>query len=565
MTAYTGVIAVDTETNGEDIRDGRGFALGVSLAWRDSNGLQALYLPFRHIDSENCYTLSPFKDKLQTILLTHPIVFHNAKFDLSSLATLGLEVNKVFFYDTMVLAHLLNEELPYQGKGLDDLCKYYLKNDGKQMSPELAKFIATFGWARVPAESMSRYAAWDAALTLQLWEYFLPLLKREGIGAYWKEKVKFIHIVRGMEKAGVLINQEFCNSQAAAGHARMDEISREIGFSPSGRLNLKKLLIDTLHLPYIYHPKTNAPTFNKDAMLEYEVLLSHLNNPIAQLVLEFRGWQKAVSSNYEPYVRLLSPDGRLRPNYTHHRVKTGRMSCEMPNLQQIPKVNDKPWNGGMKSCFVAKPGYKLLEVDYSQLELRLGTAYAEDATLMQVFKEKRDIFTEMSLQLGLTRFETKTLVYSMQYGAGLNRISTVFNVPVSKAAEIRNNYFSTYPGFKKANDVAKRIVEQTSKIQLWSGRYRHFLDASYSHKAFNSVIQGGAADVVEAATIRCDTAGFNNSDCRLLLHVHDSLVWEVREDIFDKVVPEIQQVMTAVPEPFENVTFAADAHEWGKS
>src|SRR6185437_5333306 len=146
-------------------------------------------------------------------------------------------------------------------------------------------------------------------------------------------------------------------------------------------------------------------------------------------ILEYRGWSKTTSSNYRPYLALLSPDGRLRPNYKQHGTLTGRLSCEMPNLQQIPREGSKRWNGQLKKCFITlDPDEMLLEFDYSQLELRLGAAYAKEESLIQVFREGRDIFQEMAEALEMDRQSTKTMNYAIAYGAGVTRISNVLDI-----------------------------------------------------------------------------------------------------------------------------------------
>jgi len=306
-------------------------------------------------------------------------------------------------------------------------------------------------------------------------------------------------------------------------------------------------------------------TFDKNAMELYEQILERSDNSTAKLILAYRGWQKAVSSNYGPYLELLSPDGRLRPHYRHERTVTGRMSCEKPNLQQIPRVSDHPWNGELKGCFIPREGYTLYEADYSQLELRLATAYGNEETLKKVFEDGRDIFTEMSQGLGMSRQDTKTLTYSMQYGGGVTRIHNVFGVSKDRAADIRDNFFRTYPGFKKISNLAQVKAHKNRQVQLWSGRYRHFqFPKEEAHKAFNAVIQGGAADVMERSMLRVESAVDNEEECRMLLQVHDSIVFEVKKGCEDQYLPEIRHQMTSV-EPDFGVKFAVDIHEWGKS
>jgi DNA polymerase-1 len=267
---------------------------------------------------------------------------------------------------------------------------------------------------------------------------------------------------------------------------------------------------------------------------------------VASLIKEYRGWQKAVSAAYRPYLSLRGPDDRLRCSYKTHGTATGRLSCSEPNLQQIPKSSDKPWNGKVKNCFIAKPGFKLINADFSQLELRLATAYAGEEELKKVFEEGRDIFTEMSKQLGMSRHDTKTLVYSMQYGAGEQRIMDVFGVDRNEAKKIRANYFATYPHFRRLNERCTEKVEEAGKIKIWSGRYRHFDDRNDSYKAMNSVIQGGAADIVERIMVRCYEE-LESEDCSMLLQVHDSITFEVREPMVPQYIEKIQSWKMLTP------------------
>lgn len=557
-------IGIDTETNGEDIRDGRGFAMGISIAW--NGGDNGIYLPFRHRDKENNYDLSRWRDVLQRVLSRHRLVMHNAKFDLVSLATLGLKVDKVDYFCTMLLAHIVDENRPYSGYSLDSCAGYYLEGDHKKKDDDLKAWIKRYGWGTISTEMMAEYAAYDAVLALKLYQKLIPLLKGEKLIAYWREKQKTIEVVNAMEKNGIRIDVDLCKSMSSIGTYTMHDLVDALdGYIPSKPADLRYLLIEQLGLPYINKKRKNGtvtPTFDSGAMAVYEEVLSRTDNPTAQFILAYRGWQKAVSSNYDAYIRFLSPDGRLRCNYKLHGTHTGRMSCELPNLQQIPRHGSKPWNGEMKKCFIAKEGYTLIEADYSQLELRLGTAYARDQSLIGVFSEGRDIFTEMSEVLNMSRQDTKTFVYSTQYGGGNARISTVFNISLQEAAKIRGNYFKAYPGFQKASYRASELVKTNSKVQLWSGRYRHFLHAeAESYKSFNSLIQGGAADLMESTMWRLYSEGFNNGDCRLLLQVHDSMVLEVKNEILGETKKAVKDSMERVDARF-GVRFAVEIKDW---
>jgi DNA polymerase-1 len=242
------------------------------------------------------------------------------------------------------------------------------------------------------------------------------------------------------------------------------------------------------------------------------------------------------------------------------------MSCELPNLQQIPKSTDKPWNGQMKQAFVAKDGYELWEFDYKQLELRLATAYGKDQDLLDIFADpERDVFDEMAAILGMTRKDTKTLAYAIQYGAGAKHLSYVFRCSYKEASDRIEYFYHRFPGFRKASDRAKLAVRNLKgKLKIWSGRFRHFQSPKEWHKAFNSAIQGGAADIVERQMIKVVDGGWSDGErSRMLLQIHDSIVMEIRKDIVAEAVPAITAIMENV-EPDFGVRFAVDAHRWGE-
>jgi DNA polymerase-1 len=472
---------------------------------------------------------------------------------------MGLEV--AYFYDTIVLAHLVNENWP--SKELDWLTKNVLKDEGKIKSKAFQILAKKKGWGSIPATIMAEYAAHDAAMTLRLFEHLAPCLREEELMPMWNHKRDFmLRCLIPMAERGVRIDPELCRNKAAEGSSRLVQIVAELGLDPGKHNDLEELLLNRLGLAVVKRTEKGAVSFDKEAMEEYDFVLQSLDNPTAKLVKEFRGWQKAVSSNYLSYLHKVSPDGRLRCSYKLHGARTGRMSCSDPNLQQIPRKTDKDWNGEVKQCFVAEEGYQLWEFDYSQLELRLGTAYAKEKALLEVFQEGRDIFQEMADALGMERQPTKTFVYLTQYGGGVNRLSKSLGISRERAREIQTQYRNAYPGFHVVTERAKRHAEKWMKIPVWTGRFRHFQYADECRKAFNSIIQGGAADIVERTMLRCVDAGFNTDDCRMLLQVHDSIVFEIRDDLVEEYVPRIRECMEAVPD--FDVRFAVESKEWGK-
>lgn len=549
-------LSVDTETTGFNCVGGVDRCIGISIAAVIDGKPVAHYYGVHHEVGDNIdiSTLEQLKYVLED---GRPLIFANVQFDVLALESIDIRVADSPFYDILTMANMVDENNPIQ-KSLSQLSLRYLDEQGKLDTPQITKEKKS-GWKNTTPELMYEYAVADAVTTWRIWDQLMQHEEWLAIPAeVWEEKQKLIRVLLHMRRRGVRVDQQLAADMVRIGEARVEEIKTELGVNPASNKDMYELLIVQLGLPVLKESKkTGKPSFDKFAMEEYEVLLDQMDSPVANLIKEFRGWQKAISASYKPYLELVDSDGRIRCNYKTHGTVSGRLSCSEPNLQQVPKQSDKAWNGKVKECFVPKDGYTLVEFDYSQLELRLGTAYAGEESLKTVFNEGRDIFDEMSAQLGMTRQDTKTLVYSMQYGAGEKRIMAAFGVDQPKAKYLRENYFNTYPRFKALSDQATMMAEKNGKVKMWSGRYRHFHYKSDSYKALNSIIQGGAADIVERIMVRAFNE-IDNPECQLLLQVHDSLLWEIKTDKLDEYSERILDLMVDVQPDF-GVKFAVEA------
>lgn len=564
-------LAVDTETTGLKVATGDSICIGISIATVIDGVGYAHYFPTAH-SSFSSFNVSPSTVEKLGYVLTQQgrlLIFANVIFDTLSLDTVGIHVDGVpELVDICSMAHFCDENYP-KNKGVDSLSLYYLGESGKIKDPFVEKEKKT-GNQNITPEQMWDYAVMDAVSTWRVWDQLRQhpvwMALPDGL---WPEKRKLIRVLIQMRRRGVAIDVETATAMERIGTKKMAELKAELGMNPASHKDMQALLIDTLGLPILKtSKKTAAPSFDKEVMEEYDLILERMDRKEAVLIRDYRGWQKAVTASYRPFLELLDSDGRLRCSYKLHGTVTGRFSCSEPNLQQIPKASEKPWNGKVKECFIARPGYVLMEFDYSQLELRLGTAYANEEGLKQVFLEGRDIFEEMSGELGFNRDDTKRFVYSTQYGASSPRIMHAFSVDKPTAVKMLRHYYNTYPKFKNLSDICKSRVEQNLKLKLWSGRYRHFAYKSEGYKGMNSLIQGGAADIVERIMVRVFEEIDTEDECEMLLQVHDSLTFEIREDLVDDYAPRIKEMMEDVqavlPEGGDfDVRFAVDAKVWG--
>lgn len=572
------VIGLDTESSGLNQWE-KGYRVnGFSLAVRRGNNIISEYFPTHHIRGTNLEE-SEWRPILREAI-RHWIVCHNVNFDRKNVELLtGIRAGK--FFDTTRLTHLHNEnwggesDLAKKARSLENMTKEYLGYGAKKKSAEFEGLMKVYGFNEIAPSEIDEYACADAEGVLLLGEVVITKLNKSeptAVQYYYDIDLPNFNTLYDMKDLGISINQDFCREMKERGEYRMAEIREEIGFDPGKPTQLKPVLYDQLQLPVITNKKrqsdgsyTHTPTLDKNAMERYELILERQNNPLAGRILEYRGWGKAVSSYYKSYLELVDDDGRLRPDYAMHGTVTGRYACSKPNLQQIPKESDpkkpKPWSDGVKKSFQPAFGYELWEFDYSQLEFRMGAHFSREPKLLDVFNDPtRDIFNEMSADLGLPRQDCKTLTYSISYGAGAQRIMDVFGYNREKALRQISDFYANYPGLSDVSEHVKGIVEQYLKIKIWSGRYRHFRKSSDGFKAFNSFIQGGAADVVKHVMNRIRQ---ELPEVRMLLQIHDSIVFELPVGRIEEYKSAIAQIME---NPFEEpwrVRFAVDAHSIG--
>lgn len=502
--------------------------------------------------------------ELIEVIQNHPCLnFHHAKHDLRSLRNLGLNIEKVKkFYCTMLMAHM-NDENRFS-KELDYLCQMH-GLERKRKSELQDNIVKAFGWDYIPVEVIRPYGQNDAYITEDLHYKELPDFQSQGFdGELWDIEQDFCVLLGEMEDNGILIDQKFSEQELDRGLKVMREIRSDLGFNPNSPNELGKFLLEDLKLPPVGKKgKSGRYSFDKEHMKVYDELLERNNDHRAKQIMAYRGWMKTTSSNYKPYLERISHDGRFRTNFKQHGTDTGRLSASV--LHQIPKSSDKDWNGKLKRAFIPREGYTLWELDFSQLEFRLKAAYAHQENLIEVFNDPtRDIFSEMAVELGMSRDDTKTLNYTLSYGGGVPRISYVFGVSDVAAKAIRNNYFKRYPGFLKFTALAEQRAREQGFVRYWTGRRRHFMFESEYHKADNAAIQGGAFEIVKRRFLAVKRAGLLTSECLLNLQVHDSGVFEIENGKEKVYLPELKRVLENVEEDGDfGVKFRVDIKKWG--
>lgn len=561
-------VALDTENNGHlNLFDQDLVTHGFSITVKINGAYFSEYFPVAHSRGTN-YAREVWEPVIRKVI-TKKVIMHNAPHDMRSVADMLGEPDVApfkEFFDTTKMCHMVNENYP-KVYSLENCCKLYLGYPGKVKSFEFEALMKAFGWARISPMEIREYAEGDTEATYKLWEVIAGKLAAEA-GAenikYWKGiEMPNQKVLYRMKTLGVSIDLDFCKEWEERSERELYKLREELGFDPGKPTQLKPVIYDELKLPVIKNKKTGQPTLDRAAMERYDVMMEVSNNPLAKKIIQYRGWTKALTSYYRPYQEKVDWDGRLRPTYKSHGTLTGRFACADPNLQQIPKETEKkPWSAQVKSCFIPIEGHELWEFDYSQLELRLGAAFGNDTKLLEIFNDPtgRDIFTEMSAEMGWPRDSTKTFVYSVDYGAGKGRVSDVFGVSLEKAQSLIDDFYIAYPGLGFINQKSKAEAEGTGRLRLWSGRYRHFNGKEEGYKAFNSLIQGGAADMVKLVMNKIHA---ELPEVRMLLQVHDSLWFELPTARRDEYIVAIKNIMENPWPDNDRVIFKVDGHRVG--
>lgn len=536
---------------------------------------QGEYFAFSHGIGQNLPI--EWLPEVREVVNNAPVVtMHHAKHDLRALRNLGINRFNKPFICTMNMAHMTNENRFTTELG--PLSQSY-GGDHKDMSPAMKRIINGFGYAFIPVEMWLNYAANDAAITEYpvLENIYQEYQEQYGDTDLWDWEQRWTFALCDIEDAGVLIDTELAEREYFRGKKIMNEIQRELGFNPGSTDQLGTFLTEELGLPILKWTNggksgKRKPSFTKEVMERYDTLLEQRGDKRAKQILRYRGWQKCTGSSYLPYIERRSPvDNRLRTNYRQDRARTGRLTASI--LHQIPKNKKNEWNEHTKECIITEDGRTAWEADFRNLEFRLGTLYAvamdqsgKTSRLIDIFNDdSRDIFNEMADHNRITREPMKTTAYLIQFGGGAGKLSESLNVSELTAKGIISEYFGNYPGFRSAARFAERRANQNGYVKYWTGRRRHFQFESEHHKAFNSICQGGAFEIVKRQGTRLHESGLNNDECRMDLTVHDSFRFSIENGKEHIYLPEIRAIMEDVASlsaDLAGVNFSVEINKW---
>ncbi|WRC43016.1 DNA polymerase I [Helicobacter pylori] len=513
---------------------------------------EALFSPFSLEFLQNAF----FK------MLQHAcIIGHDLKPLLSFLkAKYQVSLENIRIQDTQILAFLKNPEKV----GFDEVLKEYLKEE--LILHEKIKDFKT----KSKVEKLEQLDMELNALK-RLCEYFEKGGLEEGLLALAREvETPFMKVLMGMEFQGFKIDapyfkrleQEFKNEL----HVLERQILELIGvdFNLNSPKQLSEILYEKLELPQ-----------NKSRSTDEKSLLKILDkHPSIALILEYRELNKLFNTYTTPLLRLKDKDDKIHTTFIQTGTATGRLSSHSPNLQNIPVRSPK----GLlirKGFIASSKEYCLLGVDYSQIELRLLAHFSQDKDLMDAFLKGRDIHLETSKALfgeGLAKEKrsiAKSINFGLVYGMGSKKLSETLNIPLNEAKSYIEAYFKRFPSIKDYLNRMKEEILKTSKAFTLLGRYRVFdftgandhIKGNYLREGVNAIFQGSASDLLKLGMLKVSERFKNNPSVRLLLQVHDELIFEIEEKNALELQQEIQRILNdevyPLKVPLETSAFVA--------
>ena len=549
-----GTFAFDTETTGLNPRSVQ--LVGISFATQAHSGW---FVPLPSERSEAAQVLDVLRPVFDDSTLTK--VGHNLKFDLSILAEQGMDVAGPCF-DTM-LAHALID--PEQRHNLDALSEDFLQYTTIRFSelvPDTPKGQA-IDYSGVDPKALADYAIEDADVTLQLWSLFKAKLKESGQAkVFYDIETPLLPVLVAMEREGILMDESVLveTGQSLEGHieALRNAVNQSAGreFNLNSPKQLGEVLFDELKLV----EKAKKTKTGQYATNEKVLASLAPKHPIVANILEYRQLAKLKSTYIDALPHSIDPaSGRVHTHYGQVQTSTGRLSSNDPNLQNIP-VRSKQGRE-IRKAFIARPGWKLLSADYSQIELRILAALTEDQGLLTAFRQGRDIHAATAAKIfdvaldEVTREQRSTakmVNFGIPYGIsafGLaQRLGTVSR---TEAQEIINNYFEQFPGIPGYMTRMQDRAKAQGYVETISGRRRHLRDINSSNgtiraaaerNAINMPIQGTAADMIKIAMVNVQNALTEKQlNTRMLLQVHDELIFDLdpaEETIVRELVTE---------------------------
>ena len=533
--------------------------------------IYAAYLPLTH-DYEDAPVQLPINEvlaKLKPLLedVTPKKVGQNLKYDWHIFQNYNINLNGIAF-DTMLESYTLNSVATRHN--MDDLALKYL-NHATISFKEIAgtgKKQLTFN--QIHLDTAAPYAAEDADITLQLHLALYPQLQQKAgpLTIFNEIELPLLPVLAQTERNGVLIDRQMLADQSYEISNKLTELEEKAHAIAGDKFNLNSskqlqvVLFETLELPIIKKtPKGQAST--AEPVL---VQLAEDGYEMPTLILEYRSLAKLKSTYTDALPKQINSDtGRIHTSYQQAVASTGRLSSTNPNLQNIPVRSEE--GRRIRQAFIANEGYLLMAADYSQIELRIMAHLSGDASLLDAFAKGEDIHKATAAEIfnmplnevtSEQRRNAKAVNFGLIYGMSAFGLAKQLKINRSLAQEYINLYFKRYPGVQTYMETTKQNAQQNGYVETLMGRRLYLPDINarngqlrqYAERtAINAPMQGTAADIIKVAMIQVQNwLDKSNINIKMIMQVHDELVFEVAEESIEQATAEVKQIMEAATE-----------------
>ncbi|QVL50859.1 MAG: DNA polymerase I [Thiocapsa sp.] len=555
------LFAFDTETTDLDYM--RAELVGLSVSVEPG---AAAYVPVAHV-----YPGAPDQlDRLEVLERLKPLledpdrrkVGQNLKYDMSVLARYAVELRGIA-HDTMLESYVLDSTATRHD--MDSLAKKYLDHDTVHFEHIAGKGAKQLTFDQIPLEQAGHYAAEDADVTLRLHRALWPRLEAiPSMAALYREiEIPLIPILSRMERHGVRIDPDLLAVQSAELAKRIQEIEIRAYETAGRRFNMGSpkqigaIFFEELGLPVIAKTPTGAPS-TSEAVLEQLAADGHA---LPDLILQHRSLSKLKSTYTDKLRQMVNPDtGRVHTSYHQAVAATGRLSSSDPNLQNIPIRTDE--GRRIRRAFVAEPGNRLLAADYSQIELRIMAHLSGDERLLAAFASGLDIHRATAAEIlglapeavtGEQRRSAKAINFGLIYGMSAFGLAKQLGIERGAAQEYVDRYFQRYPGVKDFMERTRAQAREDRYVETLFGRRLYLAEIGHSNQnrraaaertAINAPMQGTAADIIKRAMIATDDwIQSERPPVRMIMQVHDELVFEIAADAIETAGARIRTMM----------------------
>ena len=560
-----GYVAVDTETTG--LNEMRADLVGVSLCVQAG---EAAYLPLTHRagQSDDLFGTDALAegqmDQDRALAMLKPMledstilkIGQNMKYDAKILARVGIQVAPID--DTMLMSYAQNGGL--HNHGMDLLSERYLDHAPISIKTLLGSGKSAITFDRVPIDEASRYAAEDADITLRLWHYLKPRLHLNRVTAVYESLERpLVPVLAEMEMQGIKVDRDVLSRMSNGFAQKMAGLEAEIhemagrSFNVGSPKQLGEVLFDEMGLPGGKKGKTGAYATGVDVLEDLAT-----EHELPGRVLDWRQLSKLKSTYTDALQDHIHPDtGRVHTSYSIAGASTGRLASTDPNLQNIPIRTEE--GRKIREAFVAETGKTLVALDYSQIELRILAHVADIPTLKQAFADGIDIHALTASQMfdvpldqmtSEIRRKAKAINFGVIYGISGFGLARNLRIPRAEAQAFIDTYFTRFPGIRTYMDDTVAFAKEHGYVQTLFGRRIHTpeIGAKGPHAGFakraaiNAPIQGTAADVIRRAMVRMPEA-IAHVPAKMLLQVHDELLFEVDDSAVEELIQVAKQVM----------------------